>query len=542
MVSLFKKLLACCLAGAASGIFVVFGISTAHAAGTFLTNDYLQVAPTETKAAIFHDGKRETLIVSETFSFNPLLGSNFIWLIPVPSAPEVELITSDFFAQVEKLSKADTAPDTLRTRGVSLMHSKTFAPGKGFSDMRTWVANQGYFIPKRLNPSLSEYEKNGWYLVAVLVDGIHIQRDASESLTIDTVRTFPVKISFDTEVPVNPLRLASIEPDIDAPAATLFYGVSSEKVLGVKDVEIDALLSKQSANRFPRLPLGASNIKIDIFVFAKSAASAEGLSAASEMRIDGRKFGKGTWNAFYLDLPPEDLILTHLEGFRHVEDLDDISVITANAGIGAERSFAAAGSLFLKKTDFITVLFIFLSFLLGTFLGRKQSRIFRACNDWKKRLPVLLESGETNKRVSFSVFTIALVIGLGLVFFDRGDGAGKKQEAQNSASPVSDMSAAAAIPDMNMNGAVNGREIAVVSDDFSFSPRNITVKSGERAVLHVNSSGLHSFTVKELGIHIQTPAGVTDVAFTPVKKGIFDIYCDMPGHQEAGHAGTLTVE
>ena len=85
-------------------------------------------------------------------------------------------------------------------------------------------------------------------------------------------------------------------------------------------------------------------------------------------------------------------------------------------------------------------------------------------------------------------------------------------------------------------------EATIDSQLFLFIPDVIEVKTGEKAKLHIRSSGDHTFVINELGVNVQTPAGkTTTVEFTPNQKGAFKYYCSIPGHREAGMEGTLVV-
>jgi uncharacterized cupredoxin-like copper-binding protein len=53
----------------------------------------------------------------------------------------------------------------------------------------------------------------------------------------------------------------------------------------------------------------------------------------------------------------------------------------------------------------------------------------------------------------------------------------------------------------------------------------------------------HSFDVDALGIHVQVPAGATvAIAVKPTATGSIQFYCAIPGHKEAGMAGTIVVQ
>lgn len=56
-------------------------------------------------------------------------------------------------------------------------------------------------------------------------------------------------------------------------------------------------------------------------------------------------------------------------------------------------------------------------------------------------------------------------------------------------------------------------------------------------------STAHSFDIDALGIHVQVPAGATvAVAVKPTQAGMIEFYCAIPGHTEAGMAGTIEVQ
>jgi hypothetical protein len=53
----------------------------------------------------------------------------------------------------------------------------------------------------------------------------------------------------------------------------------------------------------------------------------------------------------------------------------------------------------------------------------------------------------------------------------------------------------------------------------------------------------HSFDIDSLNIHVTVPANATiAVAIKPTGAGTLAFYCSIPGHREAGMAGTITVK
>lgn len=490
-----------------------------------MTNDNLQVAMTESSEAISYDGKRETLLASETFCFNPLVLWNFIWLIPVPSKPTVELINADFLVQVEKIGHPDAAAPSPRTRPVNIAWYKVFAPQPGMNDLKRSLNEIGIYVPKRLQPTLDEYASMGWHFVAFSVDGVHIHRDAAESLALNTAHTLPIKISFDTDRIVCPLKFASVEPDIDSSMATLAYGLSAEKAIGVKSAEVDALLAGPSPNRYPRLPLGASNVKIDLYVFSDRKAEAAGFNDLGETSLDGKKFGKGSWNAFYLNLPPERLILTHLGAFMRLEDLDDIEISLEKAPGFYAAPFNSARAFVLRNAWPASLIIGLLSFIFGAFAGGR------------------LGGGRKILKAILPLFPVA---GFGFLLYGRSNSVSLRSPGtvSNGNGPLRQIGGtdgvSPAVPRLQMASA---RDIALECGDFGTSPERIVLLHGEKVRLQIRSAGPFTFTVRELGIKVKAPGGpVAEVEFIPVRKGVFGFSCDAPKSRVPVQRGTILVQ
>ena len=51
----------------------------------------------------------------------------------------------------------------------------------------------------------------------------------------------------------------------------------------------------------------------------------------------------------------------------------------------------------------------------------------------------------------------------------------------------------------------------------------------------------HNFSIDELGIDIDLPAGETQETVINAPAGEYEYYCNVPGHKEAGMVGKLIV-
>lgn len=90
------------------------------------------------------------------------------------------------------------------------------------------------------------------------------------------------------------------------------------------------------------------------------------------------------------------------------------------------------------------------------------------------------------------------------------------------------------------------REITIVGNEFSFSPSEIAVKSGQKTKIIFENKGKNSHDLVIDGLGARTKmisGGQTDIIeFTASRSGIFNIICSVPGHKEAGMRGVFKVE
>lgn len=103
--------------------------------------------------------------------------------------------------------------------------------------------------------------------------------------------------------------------------------------------------------------------------------------------------------------------------------------------------------------------------------------------------------------------------------------------------------------------------ISIEMTEFMFTPKEMTVFSGQETTLELKNSGSieHKFTILKKGVAAQTPfdrekqagdilaeftlnAGKSDtVKFILPDPGEYAIICNIPGHMEAGMVGKLTA-
>lgn len=78
--------------------------------------------------------------------------------------------------------------------------------------------------------------------------------------------------------------------------------------------------------------------------------------------------------------------------------------------------------------------------------------------------------------------------------------------------------------------------------DFSIDPDTLAVTSGATISLVNNGAVQHDLVVDTQASPMLEPGGEAVMELTDVAPGVYDMYCSVPGHREAGMEGTITVE
>ncbi len=136
-----------------------------------------------------------------------------------------------------------------------------------------------------------------------------------------------------------------------------------------------------------------------------------------------------------------------------------------------------------------------------------------------------------------------LFVGLvgGLVLTACGDGGEAERPAAPAATPAP---VAAPAPAQTTGPQVSARLVEVEASVFKFTPKRLVLKAGEPVQFRVTSKDtIHTFRVKDLGIHLELSPGQTKVSavFTPQKTGTFQVTCGIHSVSSYGMEGFLEV-
>lgn len=86
--------------------------------------------------------------------------------------------------------------------------------------------------------------------------------------------------------------------------------------------------------------------------------------------------------------------------------------------------------------------------------------------------------------------------------------------------------------------------IAVVMTEFAFDPQQINVRAGQRTTITLQNKGTaeHNFAVSQLNVASPpVAAGQTATVEIAAPPGNYRLVCTVPGHEEAGMVGQVTV-
>lgn len=144
-------------------------------------------------------------------------------------------------------------------------------------------------------------------------------------------------------------------------------------------------------------------------------------------------------------------------------------------------------------------------------------------------------SGNKNMMVIGVIVTVVFFLGgVGFWVMSMNNNPAPAPGAMTNASPATDAGTVGA-----------AKEFTVTAANFSFDPKTINVKVGDKVnITFKNSEGNHDFVIDELNVKTKTlRAGQEAVAeFTATEAGTYEYYCSVGNHRAMGMVGQLVVE
>ncbi len=88
------------------------------------------------------------------------------------------------------------------------------------------------------------------------------------------------------------------------------------------------------------------------------------------------------------------------------------------------------------------------------------------------------------------------------------------------------------------------KTLDIKGGNFFFDPKSSELPAGVDAIKLESEGGTHTLVFdkgKVPGFQLEASSGKSDELKVDLKPGKYTIYCDIPGHREAGMEGTITV-
>ncbi len=148
-----------------------------------------------------------------------------------------------------------------------------------------------------------------------------------------------------------------------------------------------------------------------------------------------------------------------------------------------------------------------------------------------------LEGGRVAARVETADPAVAGTVVTDAILVETGDRYLIDAETVVDAPTIGDGSEAEAVVDA-------GPPAEVVSYDIYFEPDELTIPADVDVVVSLPNEGasLHNFAIDELGIDVDIQPGATEEVVINAPAAIYEYYCNVPGHKQAGMVGTLVAE
>lgn len=151
---------------------------------------------------------------------------------------------------------------------------------------------------------------------------------------------------------------------------------------------------------------------------------------------------------------------------------------------------------------------------------------------------------ETALPSALTVFAVSGLIGsVGAIVSRRTPEAGTRGARAVVAVALAVLAAAVVASAVSTNGAVAAAgDLSVVGEQVKFEPDRLRANGGEVGVFVSNRDLFwHTFTIRELDVNVRVPVGAERRVTFEARPGTYEFVCLIPGHEQSGMKGTLTV-
>jgi hypothetical protein len=238
--------------------------------GVFVWRKGVDLYEPSQKAIILWDDGYENLILQVKYKGE---ASDFAWIVPVPSEPDVRAVDGDIFAEISEYTQQrgwwnaafyfrkhgirEEKVEVLERKKVSV-YDVAVLNAKDASVLISWLNENGFSFPQKGRRILEEYIEKKWTFAALRIHPDEEKLWVEKSLNEGTL--VPLKFTFLSKEIVYPLKLSSlnkgetevllyvfykdavVHPDFvaDAPPAGefFFYSMDAQLVLDARHFEL----------------------------------------------------------------------------------------------------------------------------------------------------------------------------------------------------------------------------------------------------------------------------------------------------------------
>jgi len=232
------------------------------------------VYETGQEAAIFFDQGQEALILTTNFKGEV---KNFGWVVPVPSKPDVSKGSDEILENLREivavryrnvgylgapmtagLEKEQSAVTVVETKKIDYLDLAVLTATDSQA-LSNWLKDNGYQYPQESAWILNDYISNGWYFIAVKVSPENQNApDVVQGLAEGHIT--PLKIVFQTQTPVFPLRISGIEAQAQTVKLSDNLTLTPAQISHLKKIGYSDLADKVTGPQiFNQIIIDASN-------------------------------------------------------------------------------------------------------------------------------------------------------------------------------------------------------------------------------------------------------------------------------------------
>lgn len=241
--------------------FLLSFTSPLQADGGFFVDPYEYLQATAQEAVIVHDGKTETLIIATHYNGDP---SEFAWVIPTPSQPQVEKAPEGIFDSLHTLCSryhilaymhiglGGRSPEAglhfLEIKEVGIYDVVVLAADTPDALSR-WLKKEGFPVPSGAEEIFADYVAREWCFVAVKINAERLTDEKAKD--IEGGNTPPLKLTFPSNEVVYPLRISSV---VSTTFDSFSLGENTKKALEAalrEDVGITLFVFSDHKKRLP---------------------------------------------------------------------------------------------------------------------------------------------------------------------------------------------------------------------------------------------------------------------------------------------------